>query len=71
MPVLFYYAPAVGGIKRYRDPSVCLSQGAAAVGAQLPKAIGTLAARYSLATAGHQRCATADSSADGRGSAAC
>ena len=24
-----------GGIKRYRDPSVCLSRGAAAVGAQL------------------------------------
>jgi len=29
-----YYAPPKGGIKRY--PSVCLSHGAAAVGAQLP-----------------------------------
>ena len=25
-----------GGIKRYRDPSVCLSHGAAALGEQLP-----------------------------------
>jgi len=32
-----YYAPAVGGIEGYRDPSVCLSQGAAALGAQLPR----------------------------------
>jgi len=34
----YYYAPAVGGgeIKRHRDPSVCLSQGAAVLGAQLP-----------------------------------
>jgi len=45
---LIYYAPAVGGIKRSLDPSVCLSDGAAA--------LGTLAA-CSLATAGHQRCA--------------
>jgi len=30
-----YYGPAVGGIKRYRDPSVCLSHGAAALGARL------------------------------------
>jgi len=28
--------PAVGGIKRYRDLSACLSRGAAALGAQLP-----------------------------------
>jgi len=27
---LNFYAPAVGGIKQYRDPSVCLSRGAAA-----------------------------------------
>jgi len=38
---LAFYAPAVGGIKRYRDPypSVCLSRvthDAAALGAQLP-----------------------------------
>jgi len=33
-----------GGIKRYRDPSVCLSRGAAAVGAQLSQATDTLAA---------------------------
>ena len=33
---VFIMAPALGGIKRYRDPSVCLSHGAAAVGAQLP-----------------------------------
>jgi len=26
-----------GGIEGYRDPSVCLSQGAAALGAQLPR----------------------------------
>ena len=28
--------PYGGGIKRYRDPSVCLSHGAAALGAHLP-----------------------------------
>ena len=51
------YAPAVqGSVKRYRDPSVCLSHGAAALGAQLPQSVGTLAA-CSLPTAGHQRCA--------------
>jgi len=47
----FYYGPAVGGIKRYRDPSVCLSHGAAALGARLLKAICTLAA-CSLAMCG-------------------
>ena len=26
LTLLIYYAPAVGGIKRYRDPSVCLFQ---------------------------------------------
>jgi len=33
-----YAPPAVGGggFKRYRDPSVCLSHGAAALGVQLP-----------------------------------
>jgi len=33
-----YYAPAMGGvgIKRYRDSAVCLSQGTAALGMQLP-----------------------------------
>jgi len=42
-------------MKRYRDPSVylsvCLSHGTAAIGAQLPWAIGTLAA-CSLAMCG-------------------
>ena len=46
-----------GGIKRYRDPSVCLSvclsQSAAALGPQLPQAISTLAA-CSLAMCGLQ-----------------
>jgi len=28
--------PPYGGIKRYRDPSICLSHGTAALGAQLP-----------------------------------
>ena len=48
---VLHYAPAVGGVKRYRDPSVCVSHGAAALGAQLPKDIGTLAA-CSLAMCG-------------------
>ena len=47
---MFYYAPSQGCIFEQRDPSVCLSRGAAA------QAIGTLAA-CSLATAGHRRCA--------------
>jgi len=34
-PFVFFtfYASALGGIKRYRYPSVCLSHGAAALGA--------------------------------------
>ena len=40
-----------GGILEQRDPSVCLSHGAAAIGAQLPQPIGTLAA-CSLAMCG-------------------
>jgi len=28
--------PGRGGFKRYRDPSVCLSHGAAALGVQMP-----------------------------------
>jgi len=43
-------APVLGGILEQRDPSVCLSHGAAAY------AIGTLAA-CGLATTGQQRCA--------------
>jgi len=49
-PQSAHYAPALGGILEQRDPSVCLSHGAAAY------AIGTLAA-CSLAIAGYQRCA--------------
>jgi len=45
-----YYAPVISGMLEQRDPSVCLSAGAAAY------AIGTLAA-CSLTTAGQQRCA--------------
>ena len=33
--VAFYASRRRGGVKRYRDPSVYLSRGAAAVGAQL------------------------------------
>jgi len=35
-PKYVIMTPAVVGIKRYRDPSVCLSHGAAVLGAQLP-----------------------------------
>ena len=44
-----YYASAAGGILEQRDPSFCLSRGAAA------QAIGTLAACTLIS--GHQRCA--------------
>jgi len=64
-----YYAPGVGGIKRYRDRhvclSVCLSHGAVALGAQLP----CLGYRHAgCLHISHVR--TADPSADGRRSAA-
>jgi len=58
--LLTYYDPAIAewGIKRYRDPSVCLSQDAAALGY-----------RHALSLQlSHVR--TADPSADGRRSAA-
>ena len=62
--IVSYHAPAVEGIERYRNPSVCLCNGAAALGAQLPQAAGTLGCLQ----LSHVR--TADQSADGRRSAA-
>ena len=72
LTLLTYYAPAVGGIKRYRDPSVCPSV-CSSLG------YGTLAAWRSCLGYRHAGCLrwpatrdvrTADPSADGRRSAA-
>jgi len=52
-----YYAHAGGGIKRYRDPSICVSHGAAALGYR----------HAGCLQLSHVR--TADPSADGRTSA--